>query len=76
MFVGSATGPPPKQRRSPRFPFDSLLRVTLFPLAEGTGLVGPIYRPLPRGHRIDGRRRTNARRTGCGGDPSGGRQAQ
>jgi hypothetical protein len=38
MFAGSATGPPPKQRRSPRFPFDSLLRVTLFPLAEGTGL--------------------------------------
>ena len=40
MFAGRATGPPPKQRRSPRFPFDSLLRVTLFPLAEGTGLWG------------------------------------
>jgi len=37
MFAGSTTGPT-KQRRSPRFPFDSLLRVTLFPLAEGTGL--------------------------------------
>jgi len=40
MFAGSTTGPPPKQRRSPRFPFDSLLRVTLFPLAEATGLWG------------------------------------
>ena len=40
MVAGSVTGPPPKQRRSPRFPFDSLLRVTLFPLAEGTGLWG------------------------------------
>jgi len=40
MVAGSVTRPPPKQRRSPRFPFDSLLRVTLFPLAEGTGLWG------------------------------------
>jgi hypothetical protein len=38
MFADSETRPPPKQRRSPRFPFDSLLRVTLFPLAEGIGL--------------------------------------
>ena len=40
MVAGSVTRPPPKQRRSPRFPFDSLLRVTLFPLAESTRLWG------------------------------------
>jgi hypothetical protein len=35
---GCSATVPPRQRRSPRFPFDSLLRVSLFPLAEGVGL--------------------------------------
>ena len=40
MLPGGAIGSPPKQRRSPRFPFDSLVRVTLFSLAQGAGLWG------------------------------------
>ncbi|MGD1081869.1 MAG: PilZ domain-containing protein [Candidatus Sulfotelmatobacter sp.] len=40
MFAPSATDPHPKQRRSPRFPFDSLVRVTALRLVENTRLWG------------------------------------
>jgi hypothetical protein len=40
MFGSSATDPQPKQRRSPRFPFDSLVRVTAPPVVEETRLWG------------------------------------
>jgi hypothetical protein len=40
MFGRSATDPHSKQRRSPRFPFDSLVRVTVLPLVEETRLRG------------------------------------
>lgn len=40
MFGPSATDSHPKQRRSPRFPFDSLVRVTVLRLIEETRLWG------------------------------------
>jgi hypothetical protein len=40
MFGPRATDPHPKQRRSPRFPFDSLVRVTAPPIVEETRLWG------------------------------------
>lgn len=40
MFGPSTTNSHPKQRRSPRFPFDSLVRVTVLRLIEETRLWG------------------------------------
>lgn len=40
MFGPSASDLHPKQRRSPRFPFDSLVRVTAFRIREGPLLWG------------------------------------
>ena len=40
MSGTSATAPPWKQRRSPRFPFDALVCLAALPLADATGLWG------------------------------------
>ena len=40
MSGASATAPPPKQRRSPRFPFDALVRIAVQPLENETVLWG------------------------------------
>ena len=40
MSGASATDPSPKQRRSPRFPFDALVHLTAVPHEKKTGLWG------------------------------------